>query len=149
MTRAMNSDKLGVDVMNRKVIKCSLGYRELLEFQTGMKDVGRIREEKDMPALDYYQQYETVEYDSLRPVYTANKPNITPGMSTYQIGLEEMRYLDEVECMKVELEANLLITVDQQPYFTSSESKKFHKRLKVVNDYRVECKEIRLILTQT
>ena len=46
----------------------------------------------------------------MRSVYTANTPDITPGMLAYQIGLEEMRYLDEVEYTKVELEPKLLIT---------------------------------------
>ena len=51
------------------------------------RHVDRIREEKHMPALDY-QQYETVEYDSSRPAYTADTPNITPDISAYQIVLE-------------------------------------------------------------
>ena len=75
MTRAMNSEQLPIDVMNRKVIKVSLCYRELVVFEAGMKDVDRIREEKNIPALDY-QQYETVKYNPLRPVYTADTPNI-------------------------------------------------------------------------
>ena len=65
-----------------------------------MKDLERIRGETDILALAY-QQYETVEYDYLIPVYTADTPNITTGMSAHQIGLEEMRYLYEVECMQV------------------------------------------------
>ena len=88
-----------------------------------MKDVDRIREEKNIPALNY-QQYEKVEYDSLRTVYTADTPNITPVMSAYQIGLEKMRYLDKVLCMNVKLEAKLLIAAGHQPNFTGSELKK-------------------------
>ena len=99
------------------------------------RHVDRIREEKHMLALDY-QQYETVEYDCLRPVYISGTPNITPCMSVHQIGLEEMRYLEEVECKKVELEAKLLITADQQPNLTGSELKMFHKQLNIVNDYK-------------
>ena len=44
MTRVMNSEQLAVDMMNRRVINVSLGCRESLEFQAGMKDVERIRE---------------------------------------------------------------------------------------------------------
>ena len=50
--------------------------------------------------------------------------------------------------MQVELEAKLLITSGQQPNLTGLELKKFHRQLKITNDYRNECKDIKLILNQ-
>ena len=69
-----------------------------------MNDVHRIMKSKGMLELDY-KVYTYPEHQFLQPVYTAVSPQMSPGITDYQRGLEAMRYCDDIESMKVEMDS--------------------------------------------
>ena len=84
----------------------------------------------------------------LQPVYTAVSPQLKPGQTDYQRGLEGMRYYDDIESMKVEIDAIQIISTNSHLTYTGPALDKSLKILSVVNDRQDENGEIRLILSK-
>ena len=140
--RAMNSEKRAVDIMNNKLWHIGVSTRRLSTFYQGMKDVHRIRKSKGIPKLNY-EIYTDPEHYYLQPVYRSVSPQIKPDIKDYQRGLEAMRYYDDIESMKVEMDDIQLITTNSQLTYTGPALVKFQKMLSVANDHRNKNGEIR------
>ena len=59
-----------------------------------------------------------------------------------------MRYLDDIECVTVEMDSIDLIKTNTSPMLKCGELAKFNKLLKTVNEYRNESGEIRLPIAE-
>ena len=104
----MNSEKRAVDITKNKLLHIGVSTRRLSTFYEGMKDIHRIKKSKGMPELNY-EVYTNPEHYYFQPVYRSVSPQIKPGITDCQRGLEAMRYYDDIERMKVEMDAIQLI----------------------------------------
>ena len=77
----------------------------------------------------------------MQPVYIATAPQREVNSTNCHIGLDRMRYFDETECMKVEMVAIEIITIDSSHSLTGGEEPKYEV-FTTVTQYRVESGEI-------
>ena len=100
-----------------------------------MKNVHRFRKSKGYARVQLRGLYSTEHY-FLQPVYTAVLLQMSPGTRDYQRGLGAMRYYNDIESMKVEMDAIQLIITNSQLTYTGPALVKFQKILSVVNDHQ-------------
>ena len=148
MKRRMKSEKKAVEVMNTKITDLGMTSRQMSEFSMGMRNVRTMRRVKRAPVLNI-NKYLAPKEEILEAVYVVIPTQIPLGCTDYERGLEEMRYFDAIESMRVEMECLILIRNDTPHNLTGHELIKFNKHLDKVNDYRNENGEIQLLLNET
>ena len=143
----MEYEERAINIINNRVWYIIGSDRRLSKFYQGMKGVHKIRKLKGIPEFNYEVYTDPGQY-YLKPVYTAVSPQLEPGQTDCQRGLEGMIYYDDIESMKVEMDAIQLNATNSQPTYTVPALDKFQKILSVVNDRQNENGEIRLILSK-